>query len=266
MRGERACFALAFVPGRVRLGCFTAGVAWFWARCFGASPARRRSARRSPSPKRSRTKIRASGGRRLISGYWGRYVVVLHDEPSRTTRIVRDPTGGFPCFATEMAGVHVYFSRMEDVSDLDDRAFSVNWKYVAAMLCLTQIQIQSTGLNEVSRVLGGECVEHRGGRVSREFYWNPLDLTRFGRCHRRRHGGRRRIARCNSRLCSRMGLVLPQSRAPAVGRSGFVDHPREPEAGAFTPEDGMPQLLFGRVQHGRSGTTHSWLQKAAAAR
>lgn len=125
-------------------------------------------------------KIHASGGRRLISGYWGRYVALLRDEASRTTRIVRDPTGTFPCFSMEMSGVHVYFSRMEDVSGLDGQAFSVNWKYVAAMLCLTQIQIQSTGLNEVSRVLGGECVEHRGGRVSRNFYWNPLELAQAG--------------------------------------------------------------------------------------
>jgi hypothetical protein len=65
--------------------------------------------------------------------------------------------------------VHVYFSRAEDVTRLDDRKFTVNWKYVAAMLCLTQIQIQSTGLDQVSRVLGGECVEHGGDRVSRSF-------------------------------------------------------------------------------------------------
>jgi asparagine synthase (glutamine-hydrolysing) len=125
-------------------------------------------------------KILTSGGRRLVSGYWGRYVAVLHDEGSRTTRVLRDPTGGFPCFATEMGGVHVYFSRMEDVSQLDGHSFSVNWKYVAAMLCLTQIQIQSTGLNEVSRVLGGECVEHRGGHMSRGFYWNPLEIAQSG--------------------------------------------------------------------------------------
>jgi asparagine synthase (glutamine-hydrolysing) len=125
--------------------------------------------------------IVTSAGRRIISGYWGRYVAVLHDHASRTTRVLRDPTGGFPCFATEMSpGVHVYFSRLEDVSDLDERKFSVNWKYVAAMLCLTQIQIQSTGLNEVSRVLGGECVEHSYGHVSRSFYWNPLEIAQSG--------------------------------------------------------------------------------------
>jgi asparagine synthase (glutamine-hydrolysing) len=125
-------------------------------------------------------RILATHGRRLISDYWGRYVVVLHDAILRTTRVLRDPVGGLPCFATEMSGVHVYFSRMEDVSDLDDQTFSVNWKYVAAMLCLTQIQIRSTGLDEVSRVLGGECVEHRASHTSRTFYWNPLELAQAG--------------------------------------------------------------------------------------
>jgi asparagine synthase (glutamine-hydrolysing) len=44
-------------------------------------------------------------------------------------------------------------------------------------LCQTQLQIPATGLNEVSRVLGGECVEHRGGRAVRSFYWNPLEIS-----------------------------------------------------------------------------------------
>jgi asparagine synthase (glutamine-hydrolysing) len=123
-------------------------------------------------------RLAASAGRCLISDYWGRYVAVLHDDAARTTRVIRDPTGGFPCFSSEMAqGVHVYFSRLEDVSDLVEKKFSVNWKYVAAMLCLTQIQIQSTGLDEVARVLGGECVEHREGLISRRFYWNPLEIA-----------------------------------------------------------------------------------------
>src|SRR5262249_33217666 len=63
-------------------------------------------------------RILASSGRCLVSGYWGRYVAVLHDDASCTTRVLRDPTGGFPCFATRMSNVHVYFSRMEDVSQL----------------------------------------------------------------------------------------------------------------------------------------------------
>ena len=123
-------------------------------------------------------KIGASGGRRLVEKYWGRYVAFIHDEAARITRVLRDPTAAFPCFTARLAGVHVYFSRMEDVSQLGGHTFSVNWKYVAATLCQSQLQVHSTGLNEVTQVLGGECVEHREGRVSRAFYWNLLEVAR----------------------------------------------------------------------------------------
>jgi len=121
--------------------------------------------------------IAESGGRRLIEGYWGRYVAFLHDEAASVTRILRDPSSALPCFAASFAGVHVYFSRMEDVWRLLDQSFTINWKYVAGALCQSALHIHATGLNEVSQVLGGECVEHRAGQVNRTFYWNPLEVA-----------------------------------------------------------------------------------------
>lgn len=123
------------------------------------------------------SRIVASGGRHLIHAYWGRYVAFVHDEGASVTQVIVDPSATLPCFSSQLAGVHVYFSSMEDVAPLASHAFSVNWKYVAAVLCHTQLQVPSTGLNEVERVLGGECVEHRAGRASRSFYWNPLELA-----------------------------------------------------------------------------------------
>jgi asparagine synthase (glutamine-hydrolysing) len=122
-------------------------------------------------------KIVSSGARRLVERYWGRYVAFVRDETAKVTQVLVDPTAALPCFAARFGGVEVYFSRMEDVSQLGSHTFSVNWKYVAAMLCQTQLQVHSTGLNEVSRVLGGECVEHCEGRASRSFYWNPLEIA-----------------------------------------------------------------------------------------
>ena len=121
--------------------------------------------------------IAESKGRRLIRDYWGRYVAFLHDGASGTTRVLRDPSSTLPCFTASFAGVHVYFSRMEDVWRLLDCAFTINWKYVAGALCHSALHIHATGLNEVSQVLGGECVEHRAGQISREFYWNLLEIA-----------------------------------------------------------------------------------------
>lgn len=121
-------------------------------------------------------KVTSTRGRHLLERYWGRYVAFLHEPQSRTTRILRDPTGGLPCFNIRVGGVEIYCSRIEDAVRLGLQ-FSVNWDYVAAHLCCMRLELNVTGLNEVSQVLGGECVEHRSGSRARTFYWKPLQLA-----------------------------------------------------------------------------------------
>jgi asparagine synthase (glutamine-hydrolysing) len=116
--------------------------------------------------------------RRLVERYWGRYVAILHDAASGATRVLRDPAGGLPCLTTRLYGVDVFVSHMQEARDLAaDRAFSVNWSYVAGVLALTRVLVRATGLNEVSQVLPGECVELREGRATRELYWNLLRIA-----------------------------------------------------------------------------------------
>src|SRR5690606_24889844 len=72
---------------------------------------------------RATASIIATGGRQLIDDYWGRYVAFLRDSATRTTWILRDPTGGLPCLTTSYRGVDVYFSLMEDGARLGLAAF-----------------------------------------------------------------------------------------------------------------------------------------------
>jgi asparagine synthase (glutamine-hydrolysing) len=135
-----------------------------------------RAAPLSPGEEESR-RIVASRGRRLIDSYWGRYVAFVHEDEARVTRVIVDPSATLPCLSTRLADVHVYFSSMEDVLPLRSDAFSINWKYVAAVLCHWRLNVHTTGLSEVERVLGGECVEHSAGRATRSVYWSPLDFA-----------------------------------------------------------------------------------------
>jgi asparagine synthase (glutamine-hydrolysing) len=121
--------------------------------------------------------ILQTAGRRLVDRYWGRYVAFLQDGTSRTTWVLRDPTSALPCFTARILGVDVFFSHMEEGALLGGRAFSINWKYVAASLCQNRLQVHATGLNEVSQVLGGECLSVRDGQTSRQFYWNALEAA-----------------------------------------------------------------------------------------
>ncbi len=127
---------------------------------------------------RTTSTILDTGGRHLVEHYWGRYVAFLHQETTRTTWVLRDPTGCLPCFFTSYRGVDVFFSCMEDCTALSFLRFTINWKYVAALVAYPALQVRDTGLNEVSEVQAGECIELRAGAgTKRTLYWDPVRIA-----------------------------------------------------------------------------------------
>ncbi len=128
------------------------------------------------SPSDSRAML-DTDGRHLIESFWGRYVAFLHDEQAGASWVVRDPSGGLPCYLVRCRGVDVYFSWIDDVIDLLDAPLEVNWPYLLAAVCFVREHSQGTALREVTQVLGGQCVETRAGLARRLFYWDPLRIA-----------------------------------------------------------------------------------------
>lgn len=118
-----------------------------------------------------------TNGRHLIESFWGRYVAFLHDPHAQATWVVRDPSGGLPCYLVRSRGVDVYFSLIDDVVDLLDAPLEVNWSYLLAAVCFLREHSPGTALREVTQVLAGECVETRAGASKRFFYWDPLQIA-----------------------------------------------------------------------------------------
>jgi asparagine synthase (glutamine-hydrolysing) len=126
----------------------------------------------------SRTRsITESQGRRLVDGYWGRYVAVLNDQATQTTSIVRDPSGGLNCLNLRFGGVRLYFSAMADIQHLGLGPFDVNWTYLSSWICMMRGQTHATALTGVSQVLPGECVQVRADGASSRFYWDLLQIA-----------------------------------------------------------------------------------------
>ena len=126
----------------------------------------------------SRTRaILESHGRHLVDRYWGRYVAFLHDDVSRTSWVLRDPSAGLPCVTIRFGGVRLFFSAMKEVQHLGLGPFDVNWGYLAASICMMKGPTHATGLREVSQVLGGECMELRDDHARSTFYWDPLQIA-----------------------------------------------------------------------------------------
>lgn len=115
----------------------------------------------------------------LLEQCWGRYVAVAEDAVADTVWVLRDPSGALPCFLTTFRGVHLVFSDLEDCVALELLRFSINWAYIGAVVSNSALQVRETGLNEVTEVLPGECVELRGDNLRRSLLWNPIEIAQW---------------------------------------------------------------------------------------
>jgi asparagine synthase (glutamine-hydrolysing) len=122
--------------------------------------------------------IHASAGLSLIEQYWGRYVALFQSAESRTIKVLKSPAGELDCQSTSIGSVRVFFSRADHCPLLQTRPCSPNWSYLAADLAVGMLpETRETGVNEIERVLRGECWSIRQGRVERRQYWHPYQFA-----------------------------------------------------------------------------------------
>ena len=122
-------------------------------------------------------RIVQTGGRQLIERYWGRYVGLIQDVATGETWVLRDPSGGMPCFLAAYQGVNLVFSDMEDCFSLGVLNFTVRWEYIRGFLAYAGYQARETALEEVSEVQLGERLRFSGNSLRRSLEWNPLEIA-----------------------------------------------------------------------------------------
>lgn len=119
-------------------------------------------------------------GRFLTERYWGHYVLFLRDHNEGKVSILRDPTGGLPCFLMRTSGLHIFLSDIGDLVRLELGPFSVDWQHMISFFVHSRLVSQSTGLANVSQVLAGQCVVidvcREAGVHAMEFQWHPASI------------------------------------------------------------------------------------------
>lgn len=143
---------------------------------FDRDPASTRGARTSLDAAETQ-RIVASRGADLLKSFWGRYVAFIRDPTDGSRLVLREPSGAMPCFVTKYRGIHVYFSSLSDIAALDGLQLTTNWQYVAAVLATFVADTHPTGFNEISRLIGGERVEHTGSETRRQLLWDPCEIA-----------------------------------------------------------------------------------------
>jgi asparagine synthase (glutamine-hydrolysing) len=122
-------------------------------------------------------KISRTGGRWLVETYWGRYVAFLSDVSGRCRRVLRDPLGDIPCYRARVHDIDVYFSALPDLLRLQALQLTVNWDHLATRIITGNAWADESALNEIETVHPGECFEHRGEHLSRQYYWHPFSIA-----------------------------------------------------------------------------------------
>lgn len=118
-----------------------------------------------------------SGGRTLVSDFWGRYVAFLQTS-SGTTCVLRDPSGTLPCFRIKHDGVSIVFSWLGDALELLAKLPSrrVNWDALIAQLLTGPLIGRETAIEGILQILPGESLDLHSG--ASELLWNPADIAR----------------------------------------------------------------------------------------
>lgn len=126
------------------------------------------------------TSIVQSRGRFFVEHYWGHYVMFLRGCTAEGLHIVRDPTGGLPCYMLTRAGLRLFLSDVRDLVTLRLGNLSINWPHVASYFIHNRQITEATGLSDVHLLAAGQCLsligEDRQIKETRQFYWNPREI------------------------------------------------------------------------------------------
>jgi len=124
------------------------------------------------------TRIVSTLGRSLVDDYWGSYVAFFYSKDQGRRVALRDCSGKIPCYMAHSSGVDIFFADIEDLLNLRVLQMSINWTYLAAFLCSSEFQVTASGLNEISELLAGHCIETSNGVRKQTSIWDPRAICR----------------------------------------------------------------------------------------
>jgi len=116
-------------------------------------------------------------GRHLTANYWGGYIAFLNDR-GRACYVLRDCSGKIPCYVIAHGEITIVTSNIEDIVGLALPSFSINPRYLAGFIYEAELSQRECGLNEVTEVLAGECLELSDGRSRQFSLWDPRIICR----------------------------------------------------------------------------------------
>jgi asparagine synthase (glutamine-hydrolysing) len=112
-----------------------------------------------------------SGGKSLLAGSWGNYVVFLRDE--HRVAVVRDPSAAVPAYHCDLDGVQAHFSDLDLCGDLGLDTVPVDEEFLRQWLTWPYLRTARTGLAGIKELVPGTIYRSGDANRSIETAWTP---------------------------------------------------------------------------------------------
>jgi asparagine synthase (glutamine-hydrolysing) len=115
--------------------------------------------------------VAASEGRSLLASHWGSYIAAIATEHSST--ILRDPSGGFPCYFVQAGSLTVFASDAELLVRSGIVDVSIDDEEIGRQLWRAFVPASATALNGIQELLAGFSIRLRSAAASQQQAWSP---------------------------------------------------------------------------------------------
>lgn len=117
--------------------------------------------------------IAENQGQALLSAFWGGYVAAVPG--TDFVRVMRDPSGNFPCYFSNCAGLVLFASDAELLLAATASPISIDSEEIGRQLYRAFVPAATTALGNVRELLAGFAVCVPGGLDRQEPCWSPWD-------------------------------------------------------------------------------------------
>lgn len=155
-----------------------------------------------------------------LEKYWGSYVAILHDEDHDDITVVRDPSGGMPCYYMKSQGVTAIGSDMALFRQVGLLGSAIDDEQLARHLYFPNSRTSRTCLAELNEIPAGFQLDIQLGKSELAQRWDPWDYAR-----RQEYYGEPAAAISDLRatLTSTIGAWVSRFPTLVVGLSGGLD-------------------------------------------
>jgi asparagine synthase (glutamine-hydrolysing) len=117
--------------------------------------------------------VAGSHGQALLNSFWGGYVAALAGSDS--VRVLRDPSGNFPCYLSTCADLALFASDAELLVAATAGPVSIDFEEIGRQLYRAFVPAVTTALGNIRELLAGFALSIPGGLSRQEPCWSPWD-------------------------------------------------------------------------------------------